>query len=359
MSIRLQVQAKRPGVDMMLNTVDMVFDYKGTYVSEAPEAYETLLLDVMLGDQTLFMRGDQVEEAWDLVMPILNSWQNRTSQDFPNYSADSWGPEASRSPRGQATASTGSRSRSTARNSPMQRHIFSSEETPCWGPWPTFFVATAEPGRCRPRALCGGLVGRQLAQKALRAAGLQRLPRPSGLGARRIYFFGDERTVPQTSPDSNYLMAKKALFDPLATRPGPYFCRRYDPGPGRGGGAVRRGHRGVFRRRAGPVRLGAARPGRQRPHGLAFSAHARAARPGGGREGRIRGRVEHHAYHPHGPAAQPGAGHGFPRVRRGQSHCRAANSEGSPRRGPVPRPTHCPRRRQCCIGSWTRPRLPI
>jgi glucose-6-phosphate 1-dehydrogenase len=93
MSIRLQVQAKRPGVDMVLNTVDMVFDYKGTYVAQAPEAYETLLLDVMLGDQTLFMRADQVEEAWDLVMPILNSWQTRASQNFPNYSADSWGPE--------------------------------------------------------------------------------------------------------------------------------------------------------------------------------------------------------------------------------------------------------------------------
>jgi glucose-6-phosphate 1-dehydrogenase len=93
MSIRLQVQAKRPGLDMMLNTVDMVFDYQGTYANQAPEAYETLLLDTMLGDQTLFMRGDQVEEAWDLVMPILTSWQNRASQNFPNYSADSWGPE--------------------------------------------------------------------------------------------------------------------------------------------------------------------------------------------------------------------------------------------------------------------------
>ncbi|SNR96158.1 MULTISPECIES: glucose-6-phosphate dehydrogenase [Hymenobacter] len=93
MSIRLQVQAKRPGLDLMLNTVDMVFDYKGTYTTEAPEAYETLLLDTMLGDQTLFMRGDQVEAAWDLIMPILNAWQGRTSQSFPNYSADSWGPE--------------------------------------------------------------------------------------------------------------------------------------------------------------------------------------------------------------------------------------------------------------------------
>ncbi|TGE04946.1 glucose-6-phosphate dehydrogenase [Hymenobacter fodinae] len=93
MSIRLQVQAKRPGLDMMLNTVDMVFDYKGTYSNQAPEAYETLLLDTMLGDQTLFMRGDQVEAAWDLIMPILNSWEGRASQSFPNYSADSWGPE--------------------------------------------------------------------------------------------------------------------------------------------------------------------------------------------------------------------------------------------------------------------------
>jgi len=94
MSIRLQVQAKRPGIDMILNAVDMVFDYKGTYTNQAPEAYETLLLDTMLGDQTLFMRGDQVEEAWALIMPILNAWTHKKSLTFPNYSADSWGPEA-------------------------------------------------------------------------------------------------------------------------------------------------------------------------------------------------------------------------------------------------------------------------
>jgi len=93
MSIRLQVQAKRPGIDMILNTVDMVFDYKGTYASDAPEAYETLLLDTMAGDQTLFMRGDQVEAAWNLIMPILKTWQEKKSLSFPNYSSDSWGPE--------------------------------------------------------------------------------------------------------------------------------------------------------------------------------------------------------------------------------------------------------------------------
>ncbi|MEO5911119.1 MAG: glucose-6-phosphate dehydrogenase [Pelobium sp.] len=93
MSIRLQVQAKRPGLDMTLNPVDMVFNYDGTYETDTPEAYETLLLDAMKGDQTLFMRGDQVETAWDLIMPVLSSWESKKSISFPNYSSDSWGPE--------------------------------------------------------------------------------------------------------------------------------------------------------------------------------------------------------------------------------------------------------------------------
>jgi glucose-6-phosphate 1-dehydrogenase len=93
MSIRFQVQAKRPGLDMVLNPVDMVFDYKGTYNTATPEAYETLLLDVMTGDQTQFMRADQVESAWELLMPVINAWENKKSLSFPNYTADSWGPE--------------------------------------------------------------------------------------------------------------------------------------------------------------------------------------------------------------------------------------------------------------------------
>ena len=91
MSIRLQVQAKRQGLEMILNTVDMVFNYDSAI--ETPEAYETLLLDIIMGDQTLFMRGDQVEAAWDLLTPLLNSWQTKKSVNFPNYSADSAGPE--------------------------------------------------------------------------------------------------------------------------------------------------------------------------------------------------------------------------------------------------------------------------
>lgn len=93
MSIRLQLQAKRPGLDMVLNTIDMVFNYDAAAVNETPEAYETLLLEIMEGDQTLFMRSDQVEAAWELLMPILNSWKTKKSVNFPNYSADSTGPE--------------------------------------------------------------------------------------------------------------------------------------------------------------------------------------------------------------------------------------------------------------------------
>ncbi|MGI8582621.1 MAG: glucose-6-phosphate dehydrogenase [Chitinophagaceae bacterium] len=93
MDICLRFQAKRPGQHMVLTPVDMVFNYKDAYDGNEPEAYETLLYDVMEGDATLFMRADQVEAAWKVVMPIIEVWQERKPMDFPNYSPDSWGPE--------------------------------------------------------------------------------------------------------------------------------------------------------------------------------------------------------------------------------------------------------------------------
>lgn len=93
MDICLRFQAKRPGQSMTLNPVDMVFNYKDAYNGEEPEAYETLLYDVMDGDATLFMRADQVESSWEIVMPILKAWQARKPINFPNYAPDSWGPE--------------------------------------------------------------------------------------------------------------------------------------------------------------------------------------------------------------------------------------------------------------------------
>jgi glucose-6-phosphate 1-dehydrogenase len=91
--IRLRFQAKRPGTSMNLNPVNMVFNYADAYEGEEPEAYETLLLDVMEGDATLFMRSDQVESAWKVIMPIIEAWKGRPPIDFPNYSPGSWGPE--------------------------------------------------------------------------------------------------------------------------------------------------------------------------------------------------------------------------------------------------------------------------
>lgn len=93
MSIRLQLQSKTPGLEMNLNTVDMVFDYTGSAKKDSPEAYETLILDAISGDQTLFMRADQVEAAWEVVMPILTYWESTKMRYFPNYPANSWGPE--------------------------------------------------------------------------------------------------------------------------------------------------------------------------------------------------------------------------------------------------------------------------
>ena len=90
MEVRLRFQAKRPGQSMNLDPVDMIFKSDSTH---EPEAYETLLLDVMEGNPTLFMRADQVEAAWKIVMPILETWESRPPVDFPNYTPDSWGPE--------------------------------------------------------------------------------------------------------------------------------------------------------------------------------------------------------------------------------------------------------------------------
>jgi len=94
MSIRLQMQAKKPGLEMVLNTIDMAFIYNDDTVKKTPEAYETLLLEIITGDQTLFMRADEVEAAWELIMPILDSWKTKSSENFPNYSANSNEPEA-------------------------------------------------------------------------------------------------------------------------------------------------------------------------------------------------------------------------------------------------------------------------
>ena len=93
MDIRLQFMTKKPGLSLSLKPAEMVFDYFSCS-TQSPEAYETLLLDALQGDPTLFMRSDQVEEAWDVVTTIQEAWENDKFSSLYKYEAGGWGPEA-------------------------------------------------------------------------------------------------------------------------------------------------------------------------------------------------------------------------------------------------------------------------
>ena len=92
--IALRAGAKVPGPTIQIRSINLDFMYGLQFGVEQPEAYERLLLDCMLGESTLFTRSDEVEAAWRLLMPILQGWQNGPPQDFPNYAAGTWGPDA-------------------------------------------------------------------------------------------------------------------------------------------------------------------------------------------------------------------------------------------------------------------------
>jgi len=92
--ISICFQAKQPGPKFCMNSLALDFDYKEAFGIEPPEAYERLLLDCMLGDQTLFTRQDDIELSWSFLAPILKSWSSRTPHDFPNYAPGTWGPKA-------------------------------------------------------------------------------------------------------------------------------------------------------------------------------------------------------------------------------------------------------------------------
>ncbi len=92
--IVLRFQAKQPGPGVLLKPVEMRFNYKESFAGPFPDAYETLLWDLIQNDATEFMRADQVEAAWNILMPVLNAWSEKKPDDFPNYDAGSSGPEA-------------------------------------------------------------------------------------------------------------------------------------------------------------------------------------------------------------------------------------------------------------------------
>jgi glucose-6-phosphate 1-dehydrogenase len=89
--ISLKFLSKQPGSGMRVRPVSMDFNYGTSFGERSPSAYETLLVDAMTGDATLYTRQDMVEASWRVVEPILENWKNRQF-NFPNYAPGTWGP---------------------------------------------------------------------------------------------------------------------------------------------------------------------------------------------------------------------------------------------------------------------------
>ena len=90
--IMLRFGAKVPGLGLDVRSVTMDFTYGSAFSVDSPDAYETLILDALQGDASLFTRADEVEEAWSIVDPIIDSWASGSAPTFPNYDAGTWGP---------------------------------------------------------------------------------------------------------------------------------------------------------------------------------------------------------------------------------------------------------------------------
>jgi glucose-6-phosphate 1-dehydrogenase len=90
--LSLRIASKLPGPKVRIYPVTLEFNYTASYSATTPEAYERLLLDVMAGDATLFMRRDGVEAAWQFVTPILETWEQSRERYLPEYRAGTWGP---------------------------------------------------------------------------------------------------------------------------------------------------------------------------------------------------------------------------------------------------------------------------
>ena len=94
--ISLSFQAKRPGSKICMSTLNMNFNYGNVFGVNMPEAYQRLLLDCMVSDQTLFTRADDVEVTWGLLTPILQAWENDATMPYEYPAGSESFPEADR-----------------------------------------------------------------------------------------------------------------------------------------------------------------------------------------------------------------------------------------------------------------------
>ena len=91
--ISLRFGAKVPTAGIRIRSVNMDFLYMSSFLLDAPDAYERLIMDALLGDPTLFTRADEVETAWRLIDPIETAWR-QGKPPVQTYAAGTWGPEA-------------------------------------------------------------------------------------------------------------------------------------------------------------------------------------------------------------------------------------------------------------------------
>ena len=90
----LRINCKVPGPSSPVQPVKMDFRYGSYFGMSPPEAYERLIQDCILGDNTLFARDDEVFKSWELLTPVLQDWQAHPREDFPNYQSGTWGPKS-------------------------------------------------------------------------------------------------------------------------------------------------------------------------------------------------------------------------------------------------------------------------
>ena len=91
--ISIKFGSKEPGTGERIQPVNMDFKYGNAFKSPAPDAYERLILDAMLGDSTLFTRADEVEAQWTLISPVIDGWQSGMGSFIDQYRAGTWGPK--------------------------------------------------------------------------------------------------------------------------------------------------------------------------------------------------------------------------------------------------------------------------
>jgi glucose-6-phosphate 1-dehydrogenase len=92
-AIKLSFGVKQPGAEMVMAPAKLAFDYRDHFQQTPSDAYERLLFDAMNGDQTLFLRHDEVEESWIYADQVIKAWQQPSAKPILEYPAGSWGPD--------------------------------------------------------------------------------------------------------------------------------------------------------------------------------------------------------------------------------------------------------------------------